>query len=433
MEKLNPDSLHSIFFHILRVIRFGWKNLWLHKLRSFLTILGIVFGVSSVIAMLAIGEGASYQVREEIRKLGSHNIIIKAVKPPPLPQQQQGNWETLNIYGLTPLDLSRISTIPSVESVMPTWETNEFAWNYEKSVRARIVGALPGYAEAVNLTVSEGRFFNEFDLDSDKHVAVIGSSVKGTICPGQDPVGKTIKIKGFYFTIIGVINEKAIAISNSEFSAEDINFDVYIPLTTMKMFFGEYNKENNTGSEVSLVKYHRFVVKVWDAEKILGTASLIDRVLLSTHKNPDYQMLVPLQLLQQEEHRKRIFSIVLGSIAAISLLVGGIGIMNIMLATVTERTREIGIRRALGAKRSDIIHQFLGETVILSSTGGVIGIILGIIIPKTVTHFSGMATIITLWSVLFAFSISVAVGVAFGIYPARKASLLDPIEALRYE
>ena len=418
-------------FHIIRIVRFGGKNLWLHKLRSFLTMLGIVFGVASVIAMLAIGEGASFEAREKIKELGSNNIIVRSVKPPEEKTSQGG---FLAVYGLTLSDLRRIETIPSVENIVPTWETQEEIWHLEKSTSGRVVGTTSDYAETANLKVrGEGRFISEVDINRSKAVAVIGSSLKNILFPTTDPIGETIKIKSNYYTVIGVIEAKAFSKEIGNFTVEDINFDVYIPLSTAREFFGEITLIRNNFWNRTWVVFHRFIIKVKDTNKIVATSSLINQTLESTHKKVDYEILVPLELLKQAEHTKRIFSIVLGSIAAISLIVGGIGIMNIMLATVTERTREIGIRRALGAKRRDIIYQFVTEAVILSASGGFIGVVLGVIIPKVVSKFAGMATIITLWSVLLAFFISVAIGLTFGIYPARKAALLDPIEALRYE
>ena len=418
-------------FHIIRIIKFGWKNIWLHSLRSLLTVLGIVFGVASVIAMLAIGEGASFEAKQKIKELGSNNIIIQSVKPPSQDISQQRAM--LGVYGLTEYDLRKISSIPSIEKIIPTWETREEIRYFDKNVTGRIVGTTPQYSEITNLKISQGRFFNEIDNILSNSVVVIGSSIKKNLFIGEEPIGKEIKLKGNYFTVIGVSEEKSISGETKTFTS-DINFDVYIPLNTARSFFGEYDVKRGGGSfERTWVKFHRFIVYVKESEKILTISSLINQVLITTHKNSDYEILVPLELLKQAEHTRKIFNIVLGSIAAISLLVGGIGIMNIMLATVTERTKEIGIRRAIGAKRKDIIYQFLAESIILSSVGGIVGVILGISIPKIVTKFAGMTTLITLWSILLSFSISVAVGIIFGIYPAKKAAYLDPIQALRYE
>jgi len=421
--------------HLIRIVRHGWKNIWLHKLRSFLTVLGIVFGVASVIAMLAIGEGASYEARKMIESLGSNNIIIKSVKLPADAKSQQVSF--LGVYGLTDRDLRKLETIPSVVRIIPAWEMEDDVWYYEKNISARVVGTLPDYKEIMNLSIKTGRFFDYTDLQNATPVAVIGSTVRTSLFPAEDPIGKTIKIKSSYFTIIGIAGEKIFTGASESFVAEDMNIAVYIPLTTTKLFFGEYEVKRGTGGfrswERNWVQYHKFIIQVSETDKILTTASLVSDILSQTHKKQDYQIIVPLELLRQAERTKRIFNIVLGSIAAISLIVGGIGIMNIMLAIVTERTREIGIRRAVGAKRRDIINQFLTESIILSASGGFIGILLGIAIPKAVTKFAGMMTLITPWSILLSFSISVAVGITFGLYPARKAAGLDPIQALRYE
>lgn len=421
--------------HLLRIIRHGWKNIWLHRLRSLLTVLGIVFGVASVIAMLAIGEGASYEARKMIESLGSNNIIIKSVKLPSDAKTQQASY--LGVYGLNDRDLRKIETIPSVVKIIPAWEMEEDVWYNGKNITAKVIGTLPEYHQALNLLIKTGRFFDSIDVQEVYPVAVIGSTVRTSLFPAEDPIGKTIKIRSSYFTIIGIAGEKVFAGASESFVAEDMNIAVYVPISTSKKFFGEYEVKRTTGGirswERNWVKYHRFVVQVSDTEKILPTSSLISDILNQTHKKQDYQIIIPLELLRQAERTKRIFNIVLGSIAAISLIVGGIGIMNIMLAIVTERTKEIGIRRAVGAKRRDIINQFLTEAVILSASGGFIGIILGLLIPKAVTKFAGMMTIITPWSIIISFTISVAVGIGFGLYPAKKAASLDPIQALRYE
>ncbi|MCM8758331.1 MAG: ABC transporter permease [Candidatus Omnitrophica bacterium] len=423
------------FLHLIRIVRHGWKNIWLHRLRSLLTVLGIVFGVASVIAMLAIGEGASFEARKMIESLGSNNIIIRSVKLPADAKTQQASL--LGVYGLTDRDMRKLETIPSVVRIIPAWEMEEDVWYYGKNISARVIGTLPEYQHALNLSIKTGRFFDYTDIQKSLPVAIIGSTVRTSLFPAEDPIGKSIKIRSSYFTIIGIAGEKVFAGASESFVAEDMNIAVYVPISTTKDFFGEYEVKRTTGGirswERNWVQYHRFVVQVSDTDKILATASLVSDILSQTHKKQDYQIIVPLELLRQAERTKRIFNIVLGSIAAISLIVGGIGIMNIMLAIVTERTKEIGIRRAVGARKRDIINQFLTESVILSASGGFIGIMLGILIPKAVTKFAGMMTIITPWSILLSFSISVAVGIGFGLYPARKAAELDPIQALRYE
>ncbi len=423
-------------YYLFRIVKIGIKNILLHKLRSFLTLLGIVFGVASVIAMLAIGEGASYEAREKIKELGSQNIIIKSVKPPETRITQEATT-MIGVYGLIENDYKMIKTIPSVDKIVSTWEMKEEIRYMEKGVQGRIVCTYPEYKDVMNIGIENGRFFTQIDTELFQPFAVIGYSIKKSLFPTEDPIGKTITIRSYNFKVIGIAKEKGIITGTTGFTAEDVNFDVYIPFTTGRSYFGEFEIASKQGPvmrwERNWVKYHRFIVRVNDTDKILTTSAIIENILKTNHKKDDYEILVPLQLLMQAEHTKRIFNIVLGSISAISLVVGGIGIMNIMLATVTERTREIGIRRAVGAKRKDIISQFLLETIILSSTGGFIGILLGILIPKLVTKFAGMTTVITWWSILLSFTISVGVGITFGIYPARKAAYLDPIQALRYE
>lgn len=423
-------------YHIIRILKFGWKNIYLHKLRSFLTILGIVFGVASVIAMLSIGEGASYEAREKIKQLGSNNIIVRSFNPPSSGKISQSS-SFIGLYGLKFEDLQQMKTIPSIEKVVATWECREDIWSENGKTTGRVVSTYPSFLDVMNLELDEGRFFTDVELKNSKNVAVIGYSIKKILFPLESPIGKNIKIRNYYFKVIGVVREKGVNLTGTSFESEDINFDIYIPFTTGRVYFGRYEIASRRGFiwrwERNFVEYHRFIIKVSDTLKILTVASYVEKILKMNHRNNDYEILIPLQLLQQAEHTKRIFNIVLGSIAAISLIVGGIGIMNIMLATVTERTREIGIRRAVGAKKKDIINQFVSEAVILSSIGGFIGIFLGIIIPHFVSEFSGMRTIVTFWSVFLSFTISVAVGITFGIYPARKAANLDPIQALRYE
>ena len=423
-------------YYLFRIIKIGVKNIFLHKLRSLLTILGIVFGVASVIAMLAIGEGASYEAREKIKELGSQNIIVRSVKPPETRITQEATT-FVSVYGLLENDYKMIKTIPSVELIIPTWEMKEEIRYLEKSIKGRIVCTYPEYKDVMNIGIEMGRFLTQIDVKLIQPYVVIGYSIRKSLFPTEDPIGKTITIRNYSFKVIGVAKEKGVITGTTGFAAEDVNFDVYIPFTTGRSYFGEFEIGSKEGPimrwERNWVKYHRFIIRVNDTDKILTTSAIIENILKTNHRKEDYEILVPLQLLLQAEHTKRIFNIVLGSIAAISLVVGGIGIMNIMLATVTERTREIGIRRAVGAKRKDIISQFLLETVILSSTGGFIGILLGILIPKLVTKFAGMTTVITWWSIVLSFTISVGVGITFGIYPARKAAYLDPIQALRYE
>ncbi len=422
-----------LLHRVVRAVRLGAKSLLLHKLRSALTVLGIVFGVSSVIAMLSIGEGAKWEQEQEIKRLGSDNIILKSVKPP---EDRSTNVATENVieYGLKYDDLTRITkTVPTVKNGIPARITRQEARYGSTAIDARIVGTVPAFVRSVNAEIESGRFIAA--MDDGEAVCVIGATIKEKLFPVEDPVGKDIQINMDFFRVIGVMSTGGGATgAGSGVAAEDRNRDVYMTLGTMINTQGEVLIRRSSGSfEAERVELHQIIINVDDITRVEPAANSIRHLLSRNHTKQDYEVIVPLELLRQAERTQRIFQIVLGSIAAISLIVGGIGIMNIMLASVTERTREIGIRRALGARRQDIVVQFLVETVVLSTSGGLFGLFLGITIPAVVEHMAGMRTIVTLSSLLLSFGISVSVGLIFGIYPARRAAALDPIEALRHE
>ncbi|MEK7684579.1 MAG: ABC transporter permease [Verrucomicrobiota bacterium] len=420
-----------------RTIRLGLKSLWVHRLRSLLTVLGIVFGVCSVIAMLAIGEGASYEAQEQIKNLGSQNIILRSVKPPE-EQKVSGNQSFALDYGLTYPDVKRIKvTIPGVTVLVPGRLIREYVWNISRRVDCEIMGTVPWYPQMRNHPVAQGRFFSDLEMEQGASVCVVGAEMAPALFPIESPIGRTIRVGGKYYRVVGVMEPRAKGGKQSEIPESapgGAANRMYIPLTTARMRFGETLMKRRSGSfEAERVALHEVTVKVARPEDVTDVALSIQEVLERNHQKKDYDIIVPLELLKRAERTKKIFNIVLGSIAAISLLVGGIGIMNIMLASVTERTREIGIRRALGAKRRDIIVQFLVETVMLSGAGGILGVVLGLTIPYLVTFFSEMKTIVTFWSPAIAFSISALVGVIFGLYPAFRAANMDPVEALRHE
>jgi len=420
-----------------RAIRLGVKSLWLHRLRSLLTVLGIVFGVCSVIAMLAIGEGASFAAQEQIKNLGSQNIILRSVKPPEEQKVSNNQQNYVLDYGLKYLDLQRIkATIPDVTVVVPGRIIRDYAWHFTRRVDCEIFGTVPWYPEMRNQKVESGRFFSEREMEERINVCVIGKEMARKLFPVESPLGRSIRVGEDYYRVIGVmepIAKSADADSARSSVAPPVN-RMYMPLSSAQARFGETLMKRRAGSfEAERVALHEVTVKVANPDNVMAVSAAIKRLLEGNHKKKDYDVVVPLELLKSAERTKQVFNIVLGSIAAISLLVGGIGIMNIMLANVTERTREIGIRRALGAKRRDIITQFLVEAVMLSGTGGLLGVILGITIPFAVTYFAGMVTIVTFWSPIAAFTISAAVGVIFGLYPAFQAASMDPVEALRHE
>jgi putative ABC transport system permease protein len=422
--------------HLWRTVTLGLKTIWLHKLRSFLTALGVVFGVASVIAMLAIGEGASHEAQEQIKKLGSQNIILQSVKPP---DSEGGAGETRSMvieYGLTARDMTQIRrTVPGVSIVVPSRILTEIIWNLDRKADSQIAGVLPIYPEMRNRTLLEGRFFSELEQQQRLPVGVLNKSAATQLFPLNTPTGKSVRVRGYYYKIVGVIEDES-SPSGGEGGAASSNAlaQIYIPSTTLMDQFGEtFFRYKTGGFEAEKVEFHEAVVRVGKASEVVSRANAIRQILSSNHKKEDWRMIVPIELLRQAERTKQIFSIVLGSIAAISLLVGGIGIMNIMLASVTERTREIGIRRALGARQADIVVQFLIETTLLAGVGGILGVILGLSIPLAVSHFAGVQTVVKFWAPVLAFSISVLTGVAFGIYPARRAAMMNPVEALRHE
>jgi len=393
-----------------------------------------------VIAMLAIGEGASYEAQEAIKKLGSNNILIRSVKPAEAAKQQGGGGPRgMQLkYGITYEDGSRLqSTIPGVLRVLPMRIIRENVRFDRTELPCQVIGTLPFYSEVTGAAIVRGRFLAHLDEQHQENVCVITTGLARRLFPTQDPLKHSVKIDAFYYRVVGIVQERSQPEQRSQsgkMEGQPLDNNVYIPLSASRTRFGEILIRRTAGSfEAEEVQLHQVTVQMRDLAAVESADPQIQTLLKRFHEQNDYETIVPLQLLRQAEQTKRIFNIVLGSIAAISLLVGGIGIMNIMLATVTERTREIGVRRALGAKRADITMQFLVETVVLSVGGGLVGVVVGILVPVLVAQLTTMRTIVTPWSVLLAFGISGAVGIIFGLYPAKAAARLDPIEALRHE
>lgn len=428
------------FFRLKRAILLGVKSLWMHKLRSFLTALGIVFGVASVIAMLAIGEGASYEAQQQIKDLGSQNIILESVKPTNTTTAGEEERSSILEYGLTYRDISQIqNTVRGVEVTIPSRRVKDFLWNISNSVDGVALGTVSWFPDMKNRTVLRGRFFTEIEVRDRSPVCVLTQSLARNLFPLDESIGQTVRMKNSYFRVVGVIEDDAAVAAAAQSELEGASessegMEMMIPISTLEDHFGEVLTKYRSGSfEAEKVEFHEVTARIDDPDRVMPAALAIQHILETNHDEVDYKMTIPLDLLRRAERTKQIFNIVLGSIAAISLLVGGIGIMNIMLATVTERTREIGIRRALGAKKKDIIFQFLIETVILSGAGGLVGVGVGIAIPLAVTHFADMVTVIQFWAPTIAFTISVLIGVLFGIYPAVRAAEMNPVEALRHE
>jgi putative ABC transport system permease protein len=420
-------------------VRLALRNLLLHKLRALLTVLGLIFGVSSVVAMLAIAEGASLEAQRQIAELGATNVILRSIKPidDVNPSRRNNGESPVFAYGLTHEDFRRIvATVPSVVGATPVREFRQNVRHLDREIEGRVVGADPDFLKVTNQAIAQGRFFADLDLARFRNVAVLGAEAAEKLFPLGEPVGKSIRIgETNYYVVIGVTSYKAPSGgTGSSLSAQDFNRDVCIPITTDRARFGEVLVSEKQGTmSFEKIQLSQITVAVDAMANVKRTAEALESLLGQFHPRKDYSITVPLELLEKAEATRRIFNLVLGSIASISLLVGGIGIMNIMLATVTERTREIGIRRALGAKRRDITLQFLVETAVMSSVGGLIGVVLGVSAPPLVARLSGMPVVIRPWTPAVAFAIALTIGVAFGVYPARRAAHMDPVEALRAE
>jgi putative ABC transport system permease protein len=432
------------WFGVKRTVKLGIKSLWMHRLRSALTTLGIIFGVCSVIAMLAIGEGASQEAQEAIARLGSTNLLVETVEPPQ-ERADTGERQEIRSYGLTYKDAESIrNTLPDVEVVVPIREIDQEARYLRRKVAIKIVGTIPWYTEVSPIHMVHGRFLSSIDLHQQQSVCVVEEKLVSGLFGFEDPLGKDVRIHGNCYRVVGVAGAPPVGGKENDFnrampaatgSDGGAGGSIYLPLSTAKSRFTELTASFSGGSQsIERVQLQKITVKVKSTDQVLPMRDMLDTLLGRLHKDKkDYRIVVPLELLRQAKRTTLIFSIVLGSIATISLLVGGIGIMNIMLATVSERTREIGIRRALGARKRDIIVQFLSETLLLTLVGGILGIVLGSLIPFLVTHFGNMRTIITGSSLVLAFGISAAVGITFGLYPAYRAANMDPIESLRHE
>jgi putative ABC transport system permease protein len=419
---------------MVRNIRSGLENLLLHKLRSFLTMLGVVFGVGSVVAMLSVGEGAGREALEQIRKLGSNNILISSVKAVE-DETASANRSLINmsVYGLTYDDHLRIAEgLEHVERTAPAKMLRQQGRLGERSLEVRVVGTTPEWFDLVNREILAGRVLLFVNEENPTPAVVLTEYGARRLLATRESIGEWIRIGGNYFEIVGIV--KSEGGKSGDIQMPDEQVDAYIPMSLARQYFGDIITRSSSGMRaMDRVELHQIIVQVDKVENVESTSKAIERVLEKFHKKKDYTVAVPLALLREAEASKRRSSIVLGSIACISLLVGGIGIMNIMLASVTERTREIGIRRAIGAKRRQIIYQFLVETVVLSMTGGLVGLGMGAVIPSLITHFSGMTTILTLKGIILPLLISMTIGIMFGLYPAIHAARVDPIIALRHE
>jgi putative ABC transport system permease protein len=406
-------------------IQLALSNLRAHKLRTFLTMLGMIFGVGAVIAMLSIGAGAEKESLSLIDTMGLRNVIIR---------EREAREEDLkkvreNSLGLALRDVQAINAVtPDIES----WSARKRVKTFQifsfkgKSDDSNVIGVTPSYFRAAKYELSEGSFIAEPDEKDYEQFCVIGSRVRQKLFGWQSPTGQQLKIDKLWFTVIGVLADNNL--TKDEFEGvklQDFSNDIYIPLATALKKFEPKRFESELDEVVLTLK---------KTDAIKPAALLISQVLANTHgKETDYSLIVPRELLEQNQRTQRIFNIVMSAIASISLLVGGIGIMNIMLANILERTREIGVRRALGARRRDIWQQFLIEALTISLIGGVTGVLFGFVVSRVVALYADWSTVVTWASIALSFGVAATTGLLFGIYPAVRASRLDPVEALRYE
>lgn len=436
-----------------------------NKLRSLLTALGIIFGVAAVIAMLAIGDGAQQELLEQIKLVGVNNIVVN-------PVVQQTEEEVTDDFGpgekekfspgLTLRDVEGlVKIIPAIAKASPEILLETYLIKNGTRRSAKLVGVTPSYFELTSFNLADGKMFNNDQLKNGDPVCIIGNSIKVKFFPTENPIGKSIKMGGVWLKVLGVLEERYVSEQSiSKLGIRDYNMDVYTPIQTVLVRYKNRDliteqmirgSNSASGGRFMIIiggssddeeskpreNYHqidRLVIQVGETELLAPTAEVLSRYLQRRHFDVvDYEITIPELLLKQQQRTKNIFNFVLGAIAGISLLVGGIGIMNIMLASVMERIKEIGLRLAIGARKDDIIFQFLNEAVMISISGGLIGIVLGIIMATVVSNVADIPTIISPSSVFLSFGVAATIGLIFGITPAKRAAEQDPITSLHHE
>ncbi len=450
------------YFHDIVI---AFESILANKLKSILTALGIIFGVAAVISMLAIGNGAQQEILEQIEMVGVNNIVITPIVEEKSGEENgeddgSGNEKKSKFSrGLTLKDAEAIKQIiPSVQKTSPEVSLNSFVMQAGKRSSAKIIGVSKDYFDLYNLSVQDGSFFNEYQEDHGIQVCIIGANIKSKFFSQTDPIGQYLKFGNIWLKVIGVLKKSNVTITAFEDSGVNVyNDNLYVPVKTMLMRFqnralintrnmqsvstirmgGYFSMRSTSPNQNTSSNYHqldKITIQVKETGQLSSTARVLSRMILRRHSDvKDFEITVPELLLKQQQRTKDVFNIVLGAIASISLIVGGIGIMNIMFASVMERIKEIGTRMAIGAKKKDIVIQFLSEAILISVTGGFIGVFLGIVISKMIATFADILTIVSPFSVVVAFGVSALVGVVFGYSPAKRAAEKDPIESLRYE
>ncbi len=453
MDSILIEKIKSNFVEAFRVIK-------TNKVRTFLTALGIMFGVAAVITMLSIGNGAEKEILAQLELVGVNNIVIT-----PIPdegdedEESESKIETTRFSkGLDLLDAKNIlETITTINKVSPEIIMETYVINEGRQNNIKLIGIEPSFFETSNIEIGQGKTFAKFHLKNATPVCIVGKSIEKNLFRGESAIGKRIKVKNVWLEVIGVTKEKLINDKAKEnLGIRDLNKDIYIPIQTFLVRYRDrqvqIDKPRETGNGMVFFSngsdngpkkrkprgnYHqidKLTVKVNNSNELSATAEIISKQLKRSHNDViDFEITIPIHLLEQQQRTKQIFNIVLSIIAGISLLIGGIGIMNIMLASVLERTKEIGIIRAIGATKQDVILQFLSESVLISIGGGLFGVLLGIFSSYIVEFATGIETIISLQSVILSFFVATFIGLLFGIAPARAAANKSPIEAIRYE
>ncbi len=458
-----------MFRRYLHDIIIAVEAIMANKLKSVLTALGIIFGVAAVISMLAIGQGAQKEILDQIKLVGVNNIIIEPIiDQSSSSTSEEGKKESKKFSnGLNLLDVKAIQeVIPTVKAVSSEIQLNSFVQHSQIRRPTVLMGVSPSYFKLFNLELEKGNLFNDIHEETGQAVCVIGSNVAALLFPAENPLDQFVKVGHNWLRVIGILNQRDVMVASSSagLGISNTNDEIFIPSKTMlirylnraianrkrgevstniQMFGGmgrgmmmaqtiTSGSDQGTTENVNYNQLDKIVVQVNETIELQTTTEIMTRMLMRRHNGvADFKITVPELLLKQEQRAKDIFNIVLGAIASISLIVGGIGIMNIMLASVMERIREIGTRQAIGASRKDIIVQFLSESTLISIVGGIIGVILGIILSGLITQFADIKTIVKPFSVFIAFGVSAAVGIIFGYLPAKRASEQDPVESLR--
>jgi len=451
------------YFHDIEI---AIESLLGNKLKSILTALGIIFGTAAVISMLAIGNGAQQEILDQIKMVGVNNIVITPIQDLTVDGEngeestENSNGKKQEKYspGLTMKDLEAIKKIiPSVKKITPEIVANSFVVQNGRRVAAKVIGVDNDYFDLYNVKLEKGQIFNDYQVENGVPVCVIGANISSKVFSNVDPVNQYLKFGHVWLKVIGVLEKTSVNLSAADNAGVNlVNDNVFIPVETMLLryqnralvnskslgggnsnFGGWFFSFSGNNQKAGSTNYHqldKIIVQVEETEQLTTTTEILSRMLMRRHMEvKDFEITVPELLLKQQQRTKDVFNFVLGAIAGISLIVGGIGIMNIMFATVMERIKEIGIRLALGAKKADIIAQFLSEAILISVSGGLIGVFLGVLFSKLIMKFAGILTIISPGSIIVAFGVSAMIGVIFGISPAKRAAEKDPIESLRYE